>query len=96
MDSEPKTYEIETLNQLINVVTPENFERLSVEFLTFLGYCTQFFAELKKKEEYKDKLNSDIADVKFTWTDDGEIKLANVKCINTKTGEVTTIIPNNP
>ena len=38
--SKNKKYEIETLEQLINITTTENFERLSVDFpLTVAALC---------------------------------------------------------
>ncbi len=96
MSNEPKTYEIETLNQLINVVTPENIERLSTDLIGWLYYCNQFFTEIKKKDEYKDKLNSEISEVKFVWVDDGENLLLDAKIINTKTGEVRILKKDKP
>jgi hypothetical protein len=86
---ENKTYEIETLEQLVNISTTENFERLAYDFLAWLQYNNLIFEEYKKMPEYKDKLNSDIAKVKFVWTDDGKTGVVSFKITNTSTGEVT-------
>jgi len=91
--SKIKKYEIETLEQLINITTPENFERISVDFLLWLNYTTETFAKIKERDEYKGKLNSDIAKVKFIWIDDGKNELKNVQLKNTTTGEITNVKP---
>lgn len=91
--SKIKKYEIETLEQLINITTPDNFERLSIDFLLWLNQVNQTFAKLKEREEYKDKINSDIAKVKFIWIDDGKNELKSMQLKNTTTGEVTTVKP---
>lgn len=86
---ENKTYEIETLEQLIDITTSENFERLATDFLYWLDEANRIFTELKKEPQYKDKNNSEIAKVKFVWTDDGVVGLSSVKLTNTTTGEIT-------
>jgi len=91
--SKIKKYEIETLEQLVNITTPDNFERLSIDFLLWLNQVNQTFAKLKEREEYKDKINSDIAKVKFIWIDDGKNELKSMQLKNTTTGEVTTVKP---
>ena len=91
--SKIKKYEIETLEQLVNITTPDNFERLSIDFLLWLNQVNQTFAKLKEREEYKDRINSDIAKVKFIWIDDGKNELKSMQLKNTTTGEVTTVKP---
>ena len=87
-----KRYEIETIEQLVNISTTENFERFSVDFLLWLNHTVQMFDKIKENHpEYRDKHNSDIAKVKFIWIDDGKNELKNVQLRNTTTGEVTNI-----
>ena len=86
--SENKRYEIETLEQLINIVTSENYERLATDFLYWLDFANQTFEELKKEPQNKGKQNCEIAKVKFIWVDDGKAGLTGVKLTNTATGEV--------
>lgn len=86
---ENKTYEIETLEQLVNITTAENIERLATDFLYWLYQANEIFIKLKESPEYKDKTNSEIAKVKFVWTDDGETGLTSIKLTNTTTGEIT-------
>ncbi|MES2382498.1 MAG: hypothetical protein V4538_15730 [Bacteroidota bacterium] len=93
MKKEPKRYEIETIEQLVNISTTENYERLGIDFLLWLNHINQTFAKLKERPEYKDKLNSDIAKVKFIWIDDGKNELKNIQLRNTTTGEVKNIKP---
>jgi len=89
--SKIKKYEIETLEQLMNITTPENFERISVDFLLWLNYTTETFAKMKEREEFKGKMNSDIAKVKFIWIDDGKNELKNVQLTSAAGRTVTNI-----
>jgi len=88
-----KKYEIQTLEQMVNIATPENFERLSIDFLHWFRYTTELFAKMKEREEYKGKMNSDIAKVKFTWIDDGKTGFKGIELTNSTTGEVSEIKP---
>lgn len=90
----PKRYEIETIEQLVNISTTENYERLGIDFLLWLNHINQTFAKIKENHpEHRDKHNSDIAKVKFIWIDDGKNDIKNVQLKNTTTGEVTNIKP---
>ena len=75
----PKRYEIETIQQLVNVSNVENFERLSVDFLLWLNYLNHI------------KAKQDIEVEKFIWIDDGKNELKKTQITNKKTGEVTTL-----
>jgi hypothetical protein len=87
-----KTYEIETIEQLINISTTENFENLGTDFLLWLNHINHTFAELRKDNpKYENMSNSEIAKVKFVWTDDGKQGLTGVKLTNITNGEVTNI-----
>lgn len=86
-----KKYEIDTLEQLVNITTPENFERLSVDFLLWLSYVNNIFAELKKQTNYKGKLSSEIAKTKFVWIDDGKNEVKSIIFKNTTTGKIKII-----
>lgn len=91
MSKKPKQYEIETMEQLINIVTPENFDRISIDFILWLNYISESFAKIKENEEYKNTPNSELAKCKFVWIDDGKHELKKAKIVNTTTGEITNI-----
>jgi hypothetical protein len=91
--SKVKRYEIETIEQLVNICTPENFQSLATDFLTWLDFANQMFADLKKSDEYKGKLNSEIASVKFIWLDDGKEGLKYMTLKDPRTGKIKKIKP---
>ena len=81
-----KRYEIETIEQLVNLSTVENYERLGIDFLLWLNYVNQTFDKYKK-----DNPNSKLPIVnKFIWIDDGKNEIKHVELRNTTNGEVTT------
>jgi len=81
-----KRYEIETIEQLVNLSNVENYERLGIDFLLWLNYVNQTFDKYKK-----DNPNSKLPIVnKFIWIDDGKNEIKHVELRNTTNGEVTT------
>lgn len=90
--SEPKIYEIESLEQLVNIVTPENIDRLSVDFLLWLNTVNNIFANFKASNEDKRGLNnSDIAAAKFIWIDDNKHEIDSYILVDTTTGDIEEI-----
>lgn len=86
--SKPKRYEISTIEQFVDVVTPENFERIIEDFAGFLAHSHDVFAQLKESHpEYRDKSVKEIADVKFIWIDDGKTGLVSTELTNKETGK---------
>ena len=89
---ENKKYEIETLEQLVNIVNKENIERLSIDFLLWLNQVNDAFESIKEKHpEHKDKLNSELAKTKFIWIDDGKNELNEIQLKDSTTGEIKNI-----
>ena len=87
-----KRYEIDTLEQLINTVNSENFDRISVDFLLWLHQVSETFEKVKAQyPEYKDTPNSEIGKVGFIWIDDGKNQCNKVNIKNTTTGEISEI-----
>ena len=83
--------------QLVNISTVENYERLGIDFLLWLNHINQTFAKIKENHpEHRGKNNSDIAKVKFVWIDDGKNEIKNIQLKNTTTGEVKIIKPKKP
>lgn len=84
-----KTYEIDSFEKLMNVVSEENFEALSLDFVKWMAI---YLAHVKKvreahPEETKELLNWEIIEASFEWIDDGANDLKEVKVVDSKTGE---------
>jgi hypothetical protein len=93
MKNKPKKYEIETFENLINVVNKENFKRLSVDLLLWLNHNVNTMEKIREKhpKECEGKENWEIMKSSFIWIDDGKNDLKEVKLTNTKTGEIKKI-----
>lgn len=93
MEPTGKKYDIDSFEQLVNVMNRDNFEGLTMDFLLWMGYVMQLMEESRKAfpEETKDMTNWEIAQCHFIWTDDGVNEAKSVTIKNTKTGEVTTL-----
>ena len=87
-----KQYEIDSFEQIINIVNRDNFESLSTDFIMWLGYQMQFFEEFRKfhPKECEGKTNCQLARCHFIWTDDGKNETNYVTIKNESTGEVST------
>lgn len=70
----PNEYKIETLDDLADVVTVENVDRLSDDVRLWLRGIAEIYEGVRKAlpVECADKRNSEIAKAAFTWTDDGK------------------------
>lgn len=71
---ENKEYKIETLNDLIDVATPENVDALIKDLSSWLRKNVEIFDEFRKEypEKTKGLKNSELAKVSFIWVDDGQ------------------------
>lgn len=76
----PKKYKIESIEDICNVVTEENFLRLMTDFGEMIGVHLQL-----KKNIPSIKMNY------FEWCDDGKAGLKKVIAKNTDTSEVIEI-----
>ena len=90
---EPKRYEIDTFEKLVNVANMENIERLTIDFLSWLTYTTQIIDNARKTHPTvcKGKTYWEIIQSTFIWIDDGKNGLENVIIKNRNTGEQKTI-----
>lgn len=90
--NENKTYKIETLTELLDVVNKENFEDIMKDLLSFVEYSMGMFDNFKSHNPQYSKLkNSEISPrIVFEWTDDRINKITGLELINTKTGETKT------
>lgn len=80
----PKRYEIETIEQLVNVCNSENFDRLTLDFLLWLDFTNKQFESIRKKHtKLKNHTNSQIAKVTFVWIDDGKNGITKAELKNT-------------
>jgi len=93
-----KTYEIDSLEKLVNVVNKENFKRLSIDFINWLAFVSFQYEELRASnpELCEGKTNSEIGKSTFIWTDDGKEGITSAQFTNEQTGEKQTIEFENP
>lgn len=94
---EPKTYHIQTFEQLLNVVNQENCERLMTDFTAWIKMYLQLIAELKEQHpgQLDNYPNYMIADASFIWVDDGKNDFLGGRFIDGQTGEITYIKPDD-
>lgn len=74
MEKEP--IKIETIQQLFEVLTPENTDRF------FMDFCVFVHGSIKLKRDFPE-----IEIKGMTWTDDGESKISGIKWV-TKDEEI--------
>lgn len=84
---EGKKYEIESLEQLQNLVTEENFERLMLDFSSWLKIYSMYVEQTRKEhpEETKGKTNTEISKAVFIWIDDGKHEILEATVTNANT-----------
>jgi len=103
----PKEYYIDSLDKLVNLANSENYEcfrlasriaelkdeRLSMDFLLWLGNVVNVMDKLRKElpEETKGKANSELMKCSFNWIDDGKNNIHQTVIENGLTGEQTVI-----
>ena len=89
---QPKEYKIDSFKTLLNVVSKENVENLSVDLAHFLCQYVALIERVRKEHPgLADKTNYEICQGYFVWIDDGKTDVLATKIINTDTGETTTI-----
>lgn len=91
-----KTFHIKTINQLVNVATAENVDELAKDLYVFLCRITHLFDEMRKNHpNLAKKTNSQIAESRFIWIDDGKDEESLTVTIK-ETGETAIIKPIKP
>lgn len=90
MTKEPKKYEIDSWEKLLNVVSKDNFEVFIIDLANYLHFYGSSIEDVRNKhpEETKELLNFDIIKSKFVWIDDGKNDFNAIDIINAKTGEI--------
>ena len=86
---ENKEYEITTFAQLVDIITPENCDRLSADFTLWIKSIAEMSAFVKQNPESKDISLSELFVASFKWTDDGENEFKHFELHNETTGEIT-------
>lgn len=89
MEKEEEKYTVKTWEDLLNVVNKENFERLSIDLLQWLGYYAVHIQTIRDAypKETEGKSNTEITTGDFTWIDDGKHDVKYVEITNKNTGE---------
>jgi len=93
MSTKNKTYDIENLSQICDIVNNDNIELLINDFAKWLIYYNGLMTKVRKENPNLEKIqNSKIAKCNFVWTDDGKNELTGVIVKNKFTGEQTTTL----
>lgn len=89
MAKKPDTYEINTFEQLLNVVNSENSKRLAIDLGAWLMWYAKVIENTRRDFpiETGNMLNWEIATGGFTWIDDGKHELKSVSITDPKTGK---------
>ena len=80
---EGKKYEIESLEQLQNLVTEENFERLMLDFSSWLKIYSMYVEQTRK--EHPEETKTEISKAVFIWIDDGKHEILEATVTNANT-----------
>lgn len=93
MEKEPKRYEIDSFNKLINVANKDNVERLAIDLAGWLIYVTNIISDIRENhpKETEGKLNSEITEAHFIWIDDNKHEMKGVRVTQSDTGETEYI-----
>ena len=87
-----KKYEIESFEQLVNVINKDNFEAITTDLMLWLMYVVQFYEEARKlNPDLKDKTNWELSASHFIWIDDGKHDMKSVTIRNKETGEIKNL-----
>jgi hypothetical protein len=88
-----KTYQIENLDQICNVVNEDNIESFLLDFAAFLSMYIDTIKETRNEhpELTKNLLNTEIIKAKFIWINDGKNEIKGFTIKNSKTGEIKKI-----
>jgi len=82
------TFEIDSFEKLINAITPENIDYISADFYAWMKIVSDMFSSVKAKNiSMAGRPNSELATVKFLWTDDGKHDKS-IKFVSTESGKV--------
>lgn len=86
---ELKKYEIKSFEQLCNIATDENIERLAIDTALWLIQYQKLVSQVRKSNpvETEGKTNWEIAQGYFNWVDDGKHDLLGFHTTVNETGE---------
>ena len=97
-----KEYHITSFEHLVNTVTKENIENLTVDFMMWLGVILNVDETLRSGDNLsaaeKTKTRWELLKPTFIWTDDGKNEISKIVCQDPTTGEQTIIeakVPKN-
>ena len=88
----PKEYNVETIEDLLDLVNDDSLNTLPIDIANWLFSYNVHIKSIKKQiPELKNKKNTEILKGSFTWVDDGNTNLLGVELTNSDTGEVRNI-----
>lgn len=88
-----KTYNFETISQMLDVVNDDNIQVLGEDFFKFLIFYNNSIKAVRKElpKETEGKTNLQILSAEFVWRDDDFSQLTEVKLINKGSGLVESV-----
>ena len=90
MQEEPKKYQIDSWEKLLNVVNKDNFDGFIVDLANYLHFYVSSIEDVREKypAETENVMNCEIMQSSFLWINDGKNDLNAVDIVNAKTGEI--------
>lgn len=89
---EVKEYEINTFEDMLNCVTPENIHRFMQDFYPWLDNTAKITEMFRKEYKIDDSVkNTDIIKSGFSWIDDGVPQLIETKLMDKEGNHIKTI-----
>lgn len=85
---EVKTYNLKTLEQMINVLNKDNVDLFCKDFELWIKFVIEQIERIKLTNPEKYQNNYDIGKYEFIWSDDGINDLTTFKVTNNESGEV--------
>jgi len=90
-----KEHHIKSFEQLVNIVTKDNIENLTVDFMMWLGVVLNVDETLRSgntlSAAQKKQTRWKLLKPTFIWTDDGKNEVSKIICQDPTTGEQTII-----
>src|SRR5699024_3221413 len=85
----PKKFNIDSFEKLLNIVTVDNVDNLSIDIYQWLRAYAHVLEKLKKEkhEVFDGKSNWEVLQATFMWIDDGKNDYKGTVVTNRQTGE---------
>jgi hypothetical protein len=92
-NQEPKRFNIDSFERLLNVLTLDNLQCLSIDIVEWMAMYISLIEKTRKEnpESTEGKSNWELIQATFVYIDDGESGIKYTQLTNKSTGEITII-----